>query len=158
MVSWKSKNIIDESIKDKSVVLLQEEIISSKGKLDKLIIQYLLVSLNIANQTHIFHLLTKSHSEHIAIGDFYDSVREAVDSLAELSIGMGLDTVKENKDVKLEWMYNKNVLLAIVEEYRKNTNELIELTNDSSLMGINNVLIEIQSCIDNLNYKLGLNK
>ncbi len=39
--------------------------------------------LHSRNQTHIFHLQTKSYAEHIALNDFYDGVLGLFDGLIE---------------------------------------------------------------------------
>lgn len=38
---------------------------------------------NIRHQTHLAHWATKSYSEHVALGDFYDSIIDSIDSVVE---------------------------------------------------------------------------
>lgn len=42
-----------------------------------------------ADAAHRQHLATESYAEHMALGSFYEDVREGMDSLAEALIGMG---------------------------------------------------------------------
>lgn len=43
--------------------------------------------LNSANQTHVYHLQTRSYAAHMALGDYYDSIRGLADSIAEMYQG-----------------------------------------------------------------------
>jgi DNA-binding ferritin-like protein len=40
-----------------------------------------------ADQTHLWHLQTKSYALHMALGQYYDMIRESVDRLAEALMG-----------------------------------------------------------------------
>lgn len=42
-----------------------------------------------ADAAHRQHLATESYAEHMALGDFYDTVRGQMDALAEALIAMG---------------------------------------------------------------------
>lgn len=46
--------------------------------------------LGTANTAHIAHLASRSYAEHMALGEFYDGAREAVDAFIEAAIGDGM--------------------------------------------------------------------
>ena len=43
-----------------------------------------------ADQAHIQHLASESYAEHMALGEFYDTARKAVDAIVEASIGLDM--------------------------------------------------------------------
>ena len=49
--------------------------------------EFLLTLLHAATNTHLLHWKTKSYSEHVALGKFYEGLPELVDELAEALIG-----------------------------------------------------------------------
>jgi hypothetical protein len=49
--------------------------------------EFFLKLLHSATNTHIHHLQTESYAQHIALGDFYDSVVELTDGLIEIYQG-----------------------------------------------------------------------
>ena len=57
-------------------------------------------------QAHIYHLQTKSYAEHIAIGEFYESITDTIDSIAEMAIGLDIDVKSTPKmTLDLEFKY-----------------------------------------------------
>ena len=48
---------------------------------------FLLTMLHGVTNTHLLHWTTKSYAEHKALGEFYESLQELTDSLAEAMIG-----------------------------------------------------------------------
>jgi hypothetical protein len=46
-----------------------------------------------ASAAHLAHLNTKSYAHHIALGAFYDDVREKMDTLLEAMIASGAPTI-----------------------------------------------------------------
>lgn len=129
---------------------------SNGNPIDQNIIQYVLDGFNVVTQTHVYHLLTKSHAEHIAIGEFYDSLQGCLDAIAEKGIGLGLQAQGASLTTVLMYSYNKNDLMNLVKGYRGKTTSMIEATNNNELMSINDKLIQVQSSIDTLLYKLQL--
>ncbi|NLH94289.1 MAG: hypothetical protein GX466_08785 [Candidatus Cloacimonetes bacterium] len=55
--------------------------------------------LEIADTAHRQHLATRSYAKHMALGDFYDSLRDNTDTLAEALIGMGNDVEEPEPDI-----------------------------------------------------------
>jgi len=43
-----------------------------------------------ADAAHVGHLTTKSYAQHMALGEFYSGVREALDAIVESAIGLDL--------------------------------------------------------------------
>jgi hypothetical protein len=52
-----------------------------------------------ADAAHRAHLATDSHSQHLALGEFYEAVREAADAFVEASIGLDLAPPDANADM-----------------------------------------------------------
>lgn len=40
-----------------------------------------------ADQIHLWHLQTKGYAQHLALGAYYDGIRDSVDSIAEKCMG-----------------------------------------------------------------------
>jgi len=139
------KNYINESLRDITGLELDLELIN-----------FILESFNFANQTHIYHLVTKNNSEHMAIEDFYDSIRLCIDSIAESSIGLGITTNENTYHSELVFSYNKENFINQVKNYRNLVSNLIESTNSKNIMAINDGFINTQQIIDKLLYKLQL--
>ena len=139
------RKYITESIADKTGV-----------NLDNLLVQFTLESFNMVTQAHIYHLLTKSYAEHIAIGDFYESLGGCIDIIAETAIGMDIEVSASEHNYNLQFAYTRDDLRFKLADYRNLVSTLIEKTNNKNIMSINDKLINIQQLIDNLNYKLEL--
>lgn len=125
-------------------------------KVNSNIIGLTLDSFNIITQTHIYHLLTKSYAEHIAIGEFYEGLQDLVDVLAENSIALNVDTKTTEYNSKIKFSYSKAALVQEIEAYRTNVTSFIASTDKPELTSINDAVIGIQKCIDVLLYKLQL--
>ena len=117
---------------------------------------FILESFGLVTQTHVYHLLTKSYAEHVAIGEFYEGLEGCVDVIAESAIGLGLNLTETPVNTELVMSYNKQTMIENIENYRNNVSDLIQKTNHKSIMSINEKLISIQQLIDNLLYKLQL--
>jgi len=125
--------------------------------IDESLVSFILESFNVRTQMHIYHLLTKSYAEHIAIGAFYDSISSTTDSIAEMSIGLGLSSNESSKkSFELDFSYDKATLLESVNSYRESVVYMLEETDSESILSINDALISIQSSIDTFLYKLQL--
>lgn len=103
--------------------------------------------LHCVTVTHMLHLNTRSYSEHIALGDFYEGLEDLIDSLAEQYQGKYKLLAFETEEVEpassaLEYMM---ALSEYVTDTRNN------LPMDSELQ---NTIDEIQSLINGTLYKL----
>jgi hypothetical protein len=133
------------------------EVQGVKSGTDEKLVEFILESFNVRTQTHIYHLLTKSYADHMAIGEFYDKLLESIDSISEMSIGLNISTNTKAYESKLVFNYDKAVLINEIKDYRETVTSLLETTDVTSLMSINDAIMTIQAAIDMLLYKLQLN-
>ena len=117
-----------------------------------------LLSLAMVSQSHIYHLVTKRYNEHMAINEFYLSLQSNIDTLVETYLGANSGThfLSGKVDFEISLDYNNTVFITEVDGYRKKIVSSIDATNSSSLLSINDVLVDILSDIDTLKYKLTL--
>lgn len=103
--------------------------------------------LHSATNAHFMHLQTESYAEHVALGEYYDSIVDLVDNFAEAYQGK-YDKIKTYPDdfhlAKTPQKYLKS-LCDFVEEIRQ------ELPKDTPLQ---NIIDEIAQLIDSTLYKL----
>ena len=111
------------------------------------LISYLLHSVN---QTHVFHLQTKSYAEHIALGVYYDKISDLIDGLVETYQGKhGL--IKQYDNFKLESYSSKSQL----ESYLKALSTSVEKTHSKvEETFIQNQLDTIDELINSTLYKI----
>ena len=103
--------------------------------------------LNSSTITHIMHLQTKSYSQHVALGDFYDGIIGLTDSFAEAYQGAygvieSYPTPKSTDKAPLEYL---DGLCEYVEETRE------KLPQDTQLQ---NIVDEIVALLDTTIYKI----
>ena len=108
---------------------------------------FVMTLLHSGTVTHLMHLKTKSYSQHVALGAYYDEIIELVDSFAEAY--QGAYGVIENypaahgvNEAPLEYLDN---LCEYVESQRK------KLPDDTQLQ---NIVDEIVQLLDTTIYKL----
>lgn len=113
--------------------------------------EFVLNTFNCVTNTHLLHLQSRSYSEHIALGDFYEGLEDLVDGLVEAyqgKYGLILDYPSVTHEVP------KMSALAYLEA---TSNYLAEertkeyYPQDSELQ---NITDEIQALIDSTIYKL----
>jgi len=115
--------------------------------------------MNFVEQTHIYHLLTKSYNIHMAIGDFYEDIQEDSDSLVEAYIGVNGGFNKSgNLTVKFNLSFEIDNFRKELEEFRSLIVKGLELTDNNELTYLNGVFADIQGDIDSLQYKLSFNR
>ena len=111
------------------------------------LISYLLHSVN---QTHVFHLQTKSYAEHMALGAYYDGVSDLLDALVEGYQGKH-DIIKQYDNFKLESYTGKPQL----ETYFKALSTKVEQTHSKvKETFIQNQLDTIDELINSTLYKI----
>jgi Family of unknown function (DUF5856) len=49
--------------------------------------EFILTLLHAATNAHLLHWQTKSYAQHVALGEFYESIPGLVDDLVEASVG-----------------------------------------------------------------------
>lgn len=100
-------------------------------------------------QVHIYHLQSKSYSEHMALNTFYDNIVGLTDSLIEQYQGKyGIVTVYPSIPLIIQYPI----------DYIKNLRSFIEVERYTSLKKedthLQNIIDEIISLIDSTLYKL----
>ena len=64
-----------------------------------------------ADDAHKQHLASESFAEHMALGDFYDGVREAVDAFVEAGTGLDLPPIPASETPIIDKLENSYVAL-----------------------------------------------
>jgi hypothetical protein len=116
--------------------------------MDKNVSGFAIKLLHAVTAGHILHLQSKSFSQHMALGEFYQGVGDLIDSFIEAYQGQyGIITGYANGfEVPTQSALREIMdLSAFVEKERRN------LPTDSELQ---NIVDEIQALIDSTLYKL----
>ena len=114
-------------------------------------------TLHFANQLQIWHWLAKSGQKHTALGDFYSSLRENIDSLAETLIAQAISPITKGSKT-LDVVYSDDVITYQTKEYRQYISNLIEQLSveKSDIANVRDMVIDIQECIDKFVYQFDL--
>jgi pyruvate/2-oxoacid:ferredoxin oxidoreductase alpha subunit len=132
--------------KIKSLIKEQSEDIVESSDLPSI------MSLLIFSQTqvHIFHLQTKSHAEHVALNEYYDTIDDLVDEFIESYQGE-FGIIEEYKSYKIETYQDSEQVVAyfnmLLNEVKKGR-ETIKSTH------LQNILDEIITLITKTMYKI----
>lgn len=141
----------------KKMLSLNENGDEDEGEADMSIADTVINILLFAMQTHIYHLLTKGYAEHVAIGEFYAAIQGQGDSIAEMFIGIGGDMSQYDVyDAEISVMYTKESFIEEIQEFRETITNAISMTNEPSVMSLNDEFIAVQKSVDELLYKLTL--
>jgi len=111
------------------------------------LISYLLHS---RNQVHVLHLQTTSYAEHIALGGYYDSISDLVDSLIESYQGK-YDIIKSYDNYKLESYTGKPQLESYFKALSKKVEDTHTKVKDTY---IQNQLDTVNELINSTLYKI----
>ena len=114
-------------------------------------------TLHFANQIQVWHWLAKSGQKHTALGDFYGSLRENIDSLAETLIAQAISPITKGSKT-LDVVYSDDVIIIHVNKYRELITELIDIVSveKSDIANIRDALVDIQEGIDKFVYQFDL--
>ena len=109
--------------------------------------QFVQCLLHAVTNTHILHLQSRSYSEHMALGDFYDGLSDLADSFAEAYQGKygiieGYTDDYELPGQAIPYLMEKNDYIKLLRA---------GLPQDSELQ---NIIDEIVALIDSTLYKL----
>lgn len=109
--------------------------------------QFVQCLLHAVTNTHILHLKSRSYSEHMALGDFYDGLSDLADTFAEAYQGKygiieGYTDDYELPDSAIPYLMEKNDYIKLLRA---------GLPQDSELQ---NIIDEIVALIDSTLYKL----
>ncbi len=109
--------------------------------------EFILTLLHAASNAHILHLQSKSYSEHMALGTFYEELPSLVDSLAEAIQG------DQELIIKYTYDYYQPAETAL-EELQSLKQYVEENRHFSEKTNIQNEIDAIATLIDSTIYKL----
>jgi len=135
-----------DELKNKIKSLIQEQEETESGDFSTLISQLLFSQ----TQVHIFHLQTKSYSEHKALQGYYEDIDDLVDTLVESYQGE-FGIIENYKSFKVESYQDTDQVIAYFEmilNLVKEGRETIESTH------LQNILDEIITLVTKTMYKL----
>lgn len=114
-------------------------------------------TLHFANQIQVWHWLAKSGQKHTALGDFYSSLRENIDSLAETLIAQAISPITKGSKT-LDVVYSDDVITYQTKEYRQYISNLIEQLSveKSDIANVRDMVIDVQEGIDKFVYQFDL--
>lgn len=110
--------------------------------------EFFMTLLHSATNTHILHLQSRSFSQHMALGSFYDGIVELVDSLIEAYQG------KHQTIVQYPNTYYPPVDDALAELSALSAYVVANRSVVGSDTELQNITDEIQALIDSTIYKL----
>ena len=120
---------------------------------EELIIKF----ITLQQQFRLLHWQTKSHAQHIAYGDIYDSLDELIDSFMEIYMGKygRVEFTNGEGSITLSNLSNLNLNTFIKDNIKwlKNLGVKLNQTNDTDLLNIRD---EIMSSLNKLRYLLTL--
>jgi hypothetical protein len=98
--------------------------------------------LHSRNQSHIFHLQTKSYSEHKALNDYYDNIVDLYDGLIESYQGKYgiLEDVKTYENMSYK---SKNQIIDFFNDLTKEIESLRKSIKDSFLQNQVDTILEL---------------
>ena len=129
------------------------ELSSDMGNVNMLLTE----TLHFANQIQVWHWLAKSGQKHTALGDFYSSLRENIDSLAETLIAQAISPITKGSKT-LDVVYSDDVITYQTKEYRQYISNLIEQLSveKSDIANVRDMVIDVQEGIDKFVYQFDL--
>jgi DNA-binding ferritin-like protein len=110
-----------------------------------------------ADQTHLWHLQTKSYALHMALGQYYDMIRENADRLAEAWMGYTGERVNAVGKMPLQPFADNNQISKHLMMVCKYCNDLYnELKSKESAEHILAILDDVKEGIAKTKYLLTL--
>lgn len=110
--------------------------------------EYFLTLLHSATNTHLLHLQSRSFSQHMALGTYYNEVVELIDSLIEAYQGKN-QTIVQYPNIYYPPVDNALTELQNISAYVQTNRSIVGF--DSELQNITDT---IQELIDSTIYKL----
>ncbi len=106
-------------------------------------------------QTHVWHLQTKVHSQHISLNDIYVDIVDLTDSIIEVYQGFHNTRIVGNMNISIDsnWSENKPTI------YLKSINTKLEKVSNHKYMqngSLVNLMDEIKGLINKTLYLLSL--
>jgi len=103
---------------------------------------------------HLEHWKTFNEARHEALGEFYTAINEQLDSLAEMSMGIGIN-LRSNFVFGHQFTTEED-FVSVLANIRSSIVDALNITSTTELQSINDCLVTIQQSIDTLAYKLDL--
>lgn len=137
----------------KLATLVLTEAEKFKDEIEQVALQGLAMSL----QAHVWHWQTKSYAAHVALGDFYGTIRDSADAVAEQYMGSGNDITAQITCSVVP--YSESAVESKLAEFKK-----VLLAVESPIMndeenkyhGVADTIINMIQAVDKLNYLLTL--
>ncbi len=132
-------------------------VLTEAEKYNDLIEQVVLQGLAMSFQAHVWHWQTKSYACHVALGEFYDAIRDSADSVAEQFMGCGNEITAQvscsivpfsESAVESKLAGLKKLLLSVESP--------IMADEENKYHGIADIIINMIQEIDKLNFLLTL--
>lgn len=99
-------------------------------------------------QAHREHLKTTSYAQHMALGDFYESIVNLADTFAETAQGLyGILTIPYEQPIKGD-------IASVLEQHAANIEDCRECFKESAEAALLNIIDEISALYSQTLYKL----
>ena len=121
--------------------------------IEQLVLQLLMMSV----QSHVWHWQTKSYACHVALGEFYDAIRDSADAIAEQFMGCG-NTVGSTVSCDIV-PFSESVVVQKLDELKKAALAVESpIMNDegNEFHGVADTVIDVIKEIDKLKFLLTL--
>lgn len=134
------------------------KILETSNSHNKMVEEIIYSTICMATQAHLWHWQTKSYSVHTALGNYYTFLRETVDQLAEVFMGMGGE-IKNFSPKKINNFESIDVMKNRFKEYKTTLTETeTELMKDKNTdyHAVGDIILSIIKETDKLLYLLTL--
>jgi hypothetical protein len=110
--------------------------------------QFVVQCFAVRTAAHLLHLSSKSYAQHVALGDFYDSLTSLTDKYAEVYMGL--------EDQVMNWpapatVERKNPVILLEDFLELVQDEMVE---DKTCQSLTNILAEMEELTAQTLYKL----
>ena len=109
-------------------------------------------------QARLFHYQTSSYAQHVAFGNFYDSLYDCTDGIIEILVGRYGRPIMDPEDqtVSVDNMIDVDLDMWVetMSDYFQGVKDDLDLVNDSDVI---NKLDEVLAAIGSLKFFLSLN-
>jgi len=112
--------------------------------------------LAIRDQAHLFHWQTKSYAEHVALGEFYETFIDKVDSLMENIIAKTARPEISNGTITLSGYGTESLNAFLLKTKTTLKTEMLEAISPKNNEEIWNIVEELKAMVNKLEYLLTL--
>jgi hypothetical protein len=116
--------------------------------------------LQTRDQSQIFHWNTKSYAAHVALGSFYDSLLDSIDSFFETSKGKYPDVFSKKAKIPFSVISEPNVTAETMIPFFSGFNEFLEGVcrecETSGDLDIQDIVLDMKNATNKLLYLLTL--